>query len=127
MTELMRPLFGDSVKVHNDALLLGGSLLKHNAPWGIAVIAGTGSIAVGVEVDAEGNVTQAARRGGFGYLLGDDGSAYDVSRCAIRAAVDAFDAGEPDGPLAKKINQHFGIESVNQALSEVVSSDVHRG
>ena len=124
MTELLTPFFGGEVKVHNDALLLGGGLLKHNVPWGVAVIAGTGSIAVGVEVDAQGEVVQAARRGGYGYLLGDDGSAYDVSRCAIRAAVDAFDAGEPDGPLSARISKHFGIQSVNGALSEVVSLEL---
>lgn len=126
MTEILEPFFGGPVKVHNDALLLGGGLLKHNVPWGIAVIAGTGSIAVGIEVDAQGEVVQAARRGGYGYLLGDDGSAYDVSRCAIRAAVDAFDAGEPEGPLSAQISKHFGIQSVNGALSEVVSLNIAR-
>lgn len=121
LSELLTPFFGRQVAVYNDALLMGGALLKHEAPWGVAVIAGTGSVAVGVEVDESGAVVQATRRGGYGYLLGDDGSAYDVSRCGIRAAVDAFDAGEPDGPLASKIKAHFGIESVNEALGEVVS------
>jgi hypothetical protein len=62
------------VPVLNDAHLLGGLLLTHRCPWGVAVIAGTGSIVVGLEVSEEGEVVQYGRRGGVGYLLGDDGS-----------------------------------------------------
>ena len=58
----------------NDAHLLGGALLTHHCPWGIAVIAGTGSVVVALEVAKDGSVEQTGRRGGFGYLLGDDGS-----------------------------------------------------
>jgi N-acetylglucosamine kinase-like BadF-type ATPase len=60
------------VPVLNDAHLLGGLLLTHRCPWGVAVIAGTGSIVVGLEVSEEGEVVQYGRRGGVGYLLGDE-------------------------------------------------------
>jgi hypothetical protein len=42
----------------------------------VAVIAGTGSvvIALDVEEDEWGGVKQVGRRGGLGYLLGDEGS-----------------------------------------------------
>jgi N-acetylglucosamine kinase-like BadF-type ATPase len=40
----------------------------------VAVIAGTGSVVICLEVDEEGEVSQIGRRGGTGYLLGDDGS-----------------------------------------------------
>ena len=62
------------VSVVNDAHLLGGALLTYHCPWGVAVIAGTGSVVIGLEVLANGEVVQAGRRGGAGYLLGDDGS-----------------------------------------------------
>lgn len=62
------------IAVINDAHLLGGALLTNHCQWGIAVIAGTGSVIIALEVDEHGRVQQIGRRGGAGYLLGDDGS-----------------------------------------------------
>jgi N-acetylglucosamine kinase-like BadF-type ATPase len=53
---------------------------------GIALISGTGSLAWGR--NASGDV---ARTGGWGYLLGDEGSAYAIARAALTAAVKAAD------------------------------------
>ena len=76
--------------MHNDAHLLGGALLTHHCPWGVAVIAGTGSVVICLEVDEKGQVSQIGRRGGTGYLLGDDGSGKLiplVSRVKLRSSV----------------------------------------
>lgn len=124
MSALLSPFFRRPVAVYNDALLLGGGLLQANARWGIAVIAGTGSIAVGVELDSNGELVQSARRGGHGYLLGDDGSAYDVGRCAVRAAVHAFDAGEEtSGGVAAHLRAHFVVENTGELLAKVHDLD----
>ena len=48
--------------------------------WGVGVIAGTGSFAFGVT-----RTGKSARAGGWGYLLGDEGSAYAVGLGALRA------------------------------------------
>ena len=48
---------------------------------GIAVIAGTGSVALGWDGE------RFAYAGGHGYLLGDEGSAYWIGRQAVRAAL----------------------------------------
>lgn len=123
MSALLSPFFNQTVGVHNDALLLGGALLTDNSPWGIAVICGTGSVAVGLEVDG-GAVVQAARRGGHGYLLGDDGSAYDIGRCAVRCAVHDFDGGlEVEGGLAAKLREHFGCTGTGEMLAKVHELD----
>jgi N-acetylglucosamine kinase-like BadF-type ATPase len=53
---------------------------------GIVVVAGTGSIAYGV--DPAGN---EARAGGWGYLLGDEGSAFWLGHYAVRHAIRAAD------------------------------------
>ncbi|KAL1409032.1 Protein-lysine N-methyltransferase efm4 [Vanrija albida] len=120
MSDLLSPFFGQKVEVQNDALLLGGAMLSLAVPWGVAVIAGTGSIVVALDVNKEGKVVQAARRGGHGYLLGDDGSAYDIGRCAIRAAVHTYDAGEEvSGGLADKIRAHFGVNETGELLGKV--------
>lgn len=54
---------------------------------GIALIAGTGSVAEGRS--AEG---QILRCGGWGYLLGDDGSGYAIGRAAIRLALENLES-----------------------------------
>lgn len=81
-----------SVKVSNDATLL----LAAGTPdgWGLAVIAGTGSIAFVKTPDGE-----LGRCGGWGYLLGDEGSAYMLTITALRAASRSFDGITPPTKL----------------------------
>ena len=58
---------------------------------GVVVIAGGGAIAYGVTADG-----REAISGGFGYLLGDEGSGFDIGRRAVIAAARASDGrGEP--------------------------------
>ncbi|ORY29309.1 hypothetical protein BCR39DRAFT_532226 [Naematelia encephala] len=125
MLDLLSPFFGTAkVSVVNDAHLLGGALLTHHAPWGIAVIAGTGSVVIALEVAGQGEVVQVGRRGGTGYLLGDDGSAFDLGRCAIRSAIDDFDAGEERaGGLAEVIRHHFEVKETGEVLAKVYDLD----
>ena len=65
------------VEVVNDAQLL----LAAGTPdgWGIALVAGTGSIAFGRTPDG-----RTGRAGGWGYLLGDEGSAYALVMNALQ-------------------------------------------
>jgi glucosamine kinase len=58
---------------------------------GVVVIAGTGSIAYGR--NAEG---QTARAGGWGFAIGDEGSAHWIGREAVRAVLRAADASGED-------------------------------
>ncbi len=63
----------------------------HGAREGVLVLAGTGSVAYGVNAQGE-----AAQAGGWGYLLGDEGSGYWLGLQAIRALTqwsDGFDLG----------------------------------
>jgi N-acetylglucosamine kinase-like BadF-type ATPase len=55
-------------------------------PEGVVVISGTGSIAYGR--DKRGNTT---RSGGWGHLIGDEGSGYWIAREAVNTAVKCFD------------------------------------
>jgi N-acetylglucosamine kinase-like BadF-type ATPase len=59
---------------------------------------GTGTFAVGRDLSG-----QAVRVGGHGPLLGDEGSAYDIGRRAMIAALRASDRGSKDSPLAARI------------------------
>lgn len=63
-----------------------------------AVIAGTGSVAI--VRSAEGKYALA---GGWGYLLGDEGSGYAIGRDAVRATLDQLETGRPLSLLARMI------------------------
>jgi N-acetylglucosamine kinase-like BadF-type ATPase len=93
--ELLSPLTnGGRVLVVNDAriVLAAGGLSE-----GIACIAGTGSIAVGVAKGRE------ERSGGWGYLLGDEGSGYWVVREALRELALRQDTHVPLGSLGSAV------------------------
>ncbi|ALE06828.1 ATPase [Arthrobacter sp. ERGS1:01] len=74
--------------VHDTRLLLAAG----GASTGVAVISGTGSAAWGANPAGD-----EARAGGWGYLLGDEGSGYWLGREAVRHSLHQMDLGaEPD-------------------------------
>jgi N-acetylglucosamine kinase-like BadF-type ATPase len=74
--------------VHDAQLLLAAAGLDD----GIALISGTGSVTWGITPDGRSH-----RAGGWGYLLGDEGSGYGVARAAVRHVLGRLDrAGAPD-------------------------------
>jgi N-acetylglucosamine kinase-like BadF-type ATPase len=88
----------------------GGSL-------GVLVIAGTGSIACGR--DREGRLMRA---GGWGYLLGDEGSGFWIGREALRAALAAKEGwGEPT-LLTEMLAQALGTADAGEWLSALYRS-----
>jgi N-acetylglucosamine kinase-like BadF-type ATPase len=79
----------------NDADLLLGGLAD---AVGVALIAGTGSNAIGR--DGTGAM---ARAGGWGHLIGDEGSGFDLGCQALRAALRAADGRGPQTVLLERI------------------------
>lgn len=71
---------------------------------GIALIAGTGSMAVGINQQGE-----RARAGGWGALFGDEGSAFDIGRQALISALRAEDGRGPQTRLGRDIERQFGL------------------
>jgi len=82
---------GCRVTVVHDARLV---LAAAGFDSGIALISGTGSVAYGRDRDG-----REARAGGWGWLLGDDGSGAWLAREAARVVMRRSDAGEPLGRL----------------------------
>ena len=92
-----------AVRIVPDALIA----LVAGAPEGIGivVVAGTGSIAYGV--DRQG---QTARSGGWGYLLGDEGSAFWLGHAAVRQGIRAVDGRGPATTLFDRIAQQLELD-----------------
>ena len=89
--------------------------------WGVALIAGTGSFAFGL--DAAG---KSARAGGWGYLLGDEGSGYVISRQALQAAVQSADGRAPATTLLKRLLDKFDLSEPLDLIGKVYQRDVDR-
>lgn len=88
---------------------------------GIVVIAGTGSICWGC--DASG---QSARAGGWGYLLGDEGSGFAIGRSAAAAALRSFDGRGPKTSLLHRILHALGCADVHALVRCVYGADQPR-
>jgi N-acetylglucosamine kinase-like BadF-type ATPase len=73
---------------------------------GVVIIAGTGSIAYGVNERGE-----FARAGGWGPAMGDEGSGYYIGRRALEAVVSAWDHRSPATSMTEPVCRHFGVGS----------------
>ncbi len=81
---------------------------------GVVVIAGTGSLAFGRDRDG-----RVCRAGGWGHLIGDEGSGYAIASRAVAAAMRSFDGREPPTELLPRLMEAIGIESPEQFISFV--------
>ncbi len=104
-------LFAETVRVTNDAELLLSPLPD---AMGIVLIAGTGSIALGR--DHQGTL---ARAGGWGHIIGDEGSGYDIGRQAAQAAVRASDGRGPRTLLLDLIMRQWNLERSDDIIDRV--------
>lgn len=111
----------DQLEVANDAVgaLTAGTKSKN----GIVLIAGTGSIAYSVR---ETNV-KPIRVGGWGYLLGDEGSGYDIGNQALRMIIRAYDGRDYE---KEKLTQHIldqlGLVSPKQLITYIYENQYPR-
>ncbi|HJQ70993.1 MAG TPA: BadF/BadG/BcrA/BcrD ATPase family protein [Blastocatellia bacterium] len=107
---------GDELHLVTDArAALEGAL---DGRPGVVIIAGTGSIAMGV--NAEG---RQARSGGWGPTFGDEGSGYDIACRALRAIVSSFDGRERQTVLTDRVCRRLGIASATDLPGVIYNSD----
>jgi len=83
---------------------------------GIVLHAGTGAFAYGVDQNGK-----RMRTGGWGYLLGDEGSGFGLGLEAIRAALGAWEKTAPHTDLKDELLPFFGIKDP-QTLKTIVYS-----
>jgi N-acetylglucosamine kinase-like BadF-type ATPase len=88
---------------------------------GIALIAGTGSLAWG-----RNEVGETARCGGWGYLLGDEGSGYAIGLAGLRAAMRAADGRGPETDLLAALMQKLDADSPQELIAKVYSPEMTR-
>ena len=106
-------------RIVNDAELL----LAAGTPggWGIALIGGTGSICYGSAPDG-----RTARAGGWGYLLGDEGSGYAIALDALRLATQTADGRAEAHALLQAILRHWALDEPSRFIPYVYRPTVTR-
>ncbi|RLL46980.1 hypothetical protein D8M04_07240 [Oceanobacillus piezotolerans] len=84
---------------------------------GIVQICGTGSITYGINQQS-----QHDRTGGWGYLLGDEGSGYDIGRQGAMAALKAYDGRGMNTSLTKMFFEYFRVTHPQEFLQRIYAS-----
>ncbi len=89
-----------------EAAFAGGS--------GIVLIAGTGSIACAKAQDGS-----LHRTGGWGRVLGDEGSGFAIGRSGLGAVLRAYDGRGPLTMLSELALQHFSVSSIEELVGKI--------
>lgn len=113
----LQPALADvarSIRFTNDAELILGAL---PGTVGVALVAGTGSIAFGMNRSGE-----RARAGGWGHIFSDEGSGYDIARKMLSAFALEADGRGPATSLTGRLMGRFALEDPHQIISHVYAS-----
>ena len=89
-----------------------------SAGAGIALICGTGSLAFGC--NGRG---QTGRSGGWGHLLGDEGSGYRIGQAALSAIISWHDGRGPATALTTTVLDQLQLSKPHQLIDVVYGSD----
>src|SRR5471030_495861 len=111
--------FKSRVLVVNDALI--GLVAGARDEPGVAINAGTGSIVYGRNAQGE-----AARAGGWGHMIGDEGSGYWIGREALAALMRAADGRGLVTPLTAEILSHFNVDDESRLPRIVYDRELPR-
>jgi glucosamine kinase len=106
------------VRVVNDSELIAPAM---GADAAIGVVVGTGSIAT-----ARDDRDELVTSGGWGWILGDEGSAPALVRDAARAVLGSLDEGRPLDDLGERLMAAFSVHDGDElalALTQAESPD----
>ena len=84
---------------------------------GILLIAGTGSMGAAFDADGKQHIA-----GGWGYLLGDSGSGFDIGRRALLAACEAEDYGR-ETMLRPLFCEYFHVQTLRDVIPILYAED----
>ena len=78
---------------------------------GVVVVAGTGSIVL-----AQSRTGELCRIGGWGHIVGDEGSAYWIALESVKAAIAANEGRGPNTSLARHVCGWFGVNELMELV-----------
>lgn len=87
---------------------------------GILIIAGTGSICL-VRYEDEIGHLKDQRIGGYGHLIDDEGSGYDIAKRMLRAIVESFDGRGAKTALKDIVFEKMGFTELSEMITWLYS------
>ncbi len=103
------------ILTHDAHIALVGGTGKQE---GVIVISGTGSIVYGIDRNGK-----EARAGGWGYLLGDEGSGYDIAIKGLQAVVRAADNREEPTRLTDMILNQLELNQPSDLVRWIYAAE----
>lgn len=111
----LKPLLGPHLRLTGDAELLVAPLAGRSVDACVTLICGTGSLGLLWRKDADGErAQQVARSGGWGPLLGDEGSGWSLGKAAVKSVLTFSANNRPLRSWHSAVLLHFGL-AVDQA------------
>jgi N-acetylglucosamine kinase-like BadF-type ATPase len=107
------------VVVNDSELVLAGGTPQG---WGVALISGAGSVCVGRAPDG-----RTARVGGWGPLLGDEGSGYQMALSALRLATQTADGRAEAAALLQAVLRHWSLPDPRALIQHVYAPAMTQG
>lgn len=118
--QLVHGIFEKKVIMHSDVYiaLLGFT----QGESGALLISGTGSMACAI--DREGNWHTS---GGWGQILGDEGSGYHLGLAGIQAAIHFHDQMAPPTILLERLLDFYNLDNLSHLIEIVYGSSPEKG
>ena len=98
----------DRILTHDAHIALVGGAGKQE---GVIIISGTGAIAYGINAHGK-----EARASGWGYLIGDEGSGYDIAIKGLQAVARAADGRDAPTELTDGILNRLGLNEPSDLI-----------
>ncbi len=109
----------ETLEVDTDAFVAWAGALKLEP--GIVLIAGSGSIALGVNDQGE-----TARAGGWGYIFGDEGGGFGIARDGLKMVLASIDTNAPCVDLIDLYTKFFGGMAPGQLARDFYAGKIAR-
>ena len=103
------------ILTHDAHIALVGGIARQE---GIIVISGTGSIVFGID-----GLGKEARAGGWGYILGDEGSGYDIAIKGLQAIARAADRRESPTQITELVLNELELKGPNDIIRWTHAAD----
>ena len=118
--EMLRGIgLGCPLKVVNDVEIVLESEAKGQP--GIVAISGTGSIVFGKD-----ETKAAVRVGGWGYLVGDEGSGYWIGREAVRRSLCSYDGRGEETVLIPLLMEACKLKDLSEIINMIYAPDTNK-
>ena len=101
-------IYQNRILTHDAHIALVGGTEKQE---GVIVISGTGAIVYGINTDG-----REARASGWGYLLGDEGSGYDIAIKGLQAVARAADGRDDQTELTNRILNKLELNEPSELI-----------